>query len=93
MNRSTRANLLDAIRRQEINNDVDRCRMVALAYPSEIKQGVVKGFFEPTYQETARVLNWYNLTIKGLEITKQLRSNLGIVHGAEENCDRLFSAM
>ena len=39
--------------------------LILLAYPSEVKTLISKGYFVPHSNEIKRALNWYNLTNKG----------------------------
>lgn len=93
MNKYTRANLLDAIRRQEIEGGSTRKRMTVLSMPSLAKQGVDLGLFTISYgvKPTPRVLNWYDLTDKGLEETDKLRQENNIIAGEPGNTERLWS--
>jgi hypothetical protein len=92
MNRYTRANLLDAIRRQEIEGGPSRKRMTVLTTPSLAKQGVDAGMFVLSYgtRPTPRVLNWYDLTDAGLQETDRLRTENSIIAGEPGNTERLW---
>jgi len=49
------------------NDDIQPHRMVFLGLPSEVKSLVKKGILTPYSKEIKRVLNWYDLTEKGLK--------------------------
>ena len=66
--------LADALRRQAISGDFDRRSMTVLGFPSQVKEAKRQGLIVPYgFLETPRVLNWYDLTEKGLEKAKELR--------------------
>ena len=44
--------------------------MVLLCFPAEAKKSIEKGIIEPYNKEIPRVLNWYNLTDKGVKYFK-----------------------
>lgn len=65
--------LLEAWRRVHMFKDGNfRAKMTLLCFPYQAKQAMKAGFFEPLDRVTPRVLNWYNLTPKGIEVLKDL---------------------
>jgi len=61
---------LSEVRRRinEFKNGKKDAPMIFLGYPSEVKTLVNKGILKPYSKESKRVLNWYNLTEKGIQI-------------------------
>jgi hypothetical protein len=47
--------------------------MIYLGFPSEVKTLVRKGVLTPYSKETKRILNWYNLTAKGINLIDNLK--------------------
>jgi|TARA_R110000868_G_scaffold133308_2_gene344867 hypothetical protein len=58
---------LDEVKRRikEFKNGDKNATGIFLGYPSEVKSLVEKGILKPSYRETKRVLNWYDLTENG----------------------------
>ena len=67
----TKAEIKRRLKEFKNKQDFDGVKMVLLCYPSEAKQEVKEGLIT-VYggRETPRVLNWYNLTSKGVEYFK-----------------------
>lgn len=60
---------------KQFHHDNYDARSVMLAYPSEVTG--IKQFLVVTHEpETPKVLNWYNLTAEGQELTKTLEAYL-----------------
>ena len=68
------ASIKDEIKRRltefKTKRDFDGVTMVLLCFPSEAKREIKEGLIKPHSIETPRVLNWYNLTPKGVEYFK-----------------------
>jgi len=77
--------LFEAYRRVLVFNNADfETNMALLCYPSMVKSAA-KSLFKPAFgKETPRVLNWYALSDKGLELVKSLDDALTEVSSREE---------
>ena len=68
--------LLEGYRRVLVfDNGNFETRLLLLSYPSTVKK-VAKAMFKPAFAETPRVLNWYSLTDKGIELLLELHTLL-----------------
>jgi len=86
--RSQYSPLIEAFRRINMFKKGDiNASMVLLEFPSSVKD--VKEFIVPSYKESKRCLNWYNLTEKGKEVIK----DLNLVWNEEEMNHELFIAL
>mgnify|MGYP003426152327 CR=1 FL=1 len=67
--------ILNEIKNNIIKFHAGNCKapMIYLGFPSEVKTLVKKGVLVPYSKETKRILNWYNLTAKGINLIDSLK--------------------
>ena len=69
------------------NGNLD-ASLLHLAYPNEVKFLVELGLIKPYSKETARILNWYNLTDKGKRFFQHYLTKL-----SKKDNDDLFNGV
>ena len=67
--------LLECYRRVHMfNKGKFNVHLLTLEYPSAMKPAIKEVLLVPSSTETAKVLNWYKLTTKGVKVLKRLEA-------------------
>lgn len=79
-------NMIEFYRRQHVIGDGTFKKLGNLSFPSEMKRTIELGLAEPAFENTPRVLNWYSLNPKGIEVVESYEK-AGLTPNSFDNFD------